>query len=131
MNTEAAAPAEAATVEAPAARKAAKRPLFKRTCAECGEAFKGPRDARFCTTAHRNAYHNRAMKRGKVAMPLVLAWRNGKNKSGREVGSWAFRELCAAADMWNAEDRKAGRMMAWDFVRPKMAEGWKALDLND
>lgn len=117
-------------------RKTSPRPMFKRTCAECAAEFKGERTARFCSSAHRTAYHNRSMKRGKVAMPLMLAWRTGKNHTKnrgnvgqRDVAAWAFGQLCALADVWNDEDRAAGRMPSWQFVQPKMDANWRAVDL--
>lgn len=107
------------------------RPMKKHTCPECGVEFRAVREAKFCSDAHKNAYHNRNMKRGKVAMPLLQAWRGTRgSKANKEVGTYSFAELCALADLWNAEDRDAGRAPAWEMVKPKMQEGWKAVDLN-
>lgn len=102
---------------------------YRRTCPECAVAFIGGPDALFCTTAHKDAWHNRAGKRGKVAMPFLQAYRGGRGRKGDEVASWAFRELSAMADLFNEQDRKAGRMAAGDYLRPKMQAGWRAVDL--
>jgi hypothetical protein len=102
---------------------------YRRICPECGEAFVGGPDSRFCTPAHRYAWRNRAGKRGMVAMPLVQAWRGGKSRKGDEVARYAFGELCALADLFNEEDRAAGRLPAGDYLRPKMEAGWRAIDL--
>jgi hypothetical protein len=118
----AAAPVQAAT-EPPKARKKA----FRHVCPECAVTFIGARDTRFCTTAHKDSFWNREAKRGKVAMPLMRAWRGGRGSG--DVARYAFTELCALADRWNAEDRDAGRLSAVEFVRPKMRQGWKAADL--
>lgn len=100
---------------------------FWHTCPECGERFTAASEARFCSDAHKNAFHNRSAKRGKVAMPLLLAWRMGRG--GGDAAKYAFAELCALADKWNAEDRKEGRAPMSAFIAPKMQSGWKAADL--
>ncbi len=138
------------TAQAPAPvghnRPPRKRRLFKHDCPECATPFTAARDAKFCSTPCKNTYHNRNMKRGKVAMPLLLAWRGARSlpkwmrerdaASGEkpptertELSAWAFRELCALADLWNEDDRKAGRLPATSYVLPKMRAGWKGVDL--
>lgn len=103
---------------------------YRRTCPECGVAFLGGPDARFCTTTHKDAWHNRAGKRGKVAMPLVQAWAQARGRRGdKELRAWAFRELEKLADYYNAQDRAAGRMSAVDYLRPKMRAGWRAVEV--
>jgi len=53
-------------------------------------------------------------KRGRVAMPLALAWRI--KRGGGPVAKAAFQELCAYLDHCNAEDRTAGRPPMVDHV---------------
>lgn len=103
------------------------RKTYARKCPECATAFAGSRDARFCTTACKDTFWNREGKRGKVLTPLFRAWRGGRGSN--DVARYAFSEICSLADIWNAEDRAAGRMSAADFIRPKMTEGWRATDL--
>lgn len=101
---------------------------YRRTCQECGTVFRHwHADAAFCTKAHGTAFHNRQAKRGKVAIPILLGWR-GKRGSG-PIAKFAFGELCALADGWNAEDRAAGRPPMYPLVSRKMGAGWKAVDL--
>jgi len=106
-------------------------------CAECGIEFDGRsslkaggHDAKFCCVAHKNTYRNRHLKRGAVAIPLLLAWRGAKSKRGDATGAYAFGELCRLADEWNAEDRAAGREAGYDYIRTgKLRDGWSATDL--
>ena len=98
------------------------------TCAECGSDFMGARGAQFCGDKHKNDWHNRSSKRGRVAMPILLAMvteRRGKS----EMGTWARTELYALADQWAREDRDAGRKASADYLTPKMESGWRACDL--
>ncbi len=109
----------------PARAKAAK-PQMMHTCPECGERFKGAYDQRFCTTKHRHAFHNRSGKRGVVMMPLMLAWRRGRGSG--DTAKWAYGEMCRLADIWNAEDKAAGRMAPEVYIRDRRANGWSAVD---
>lgn len=116
----------AETPENEAGRKL--RLSYKRKCQECGEAFRAwHSDASFCSAAHRTAFHNRAAKRGKVAIPIMLAWR-GKRGQGA-TAKYAFEQMSALADKWNAEDRAAGRPPMYSAVEKKRRAGWRAVDL--
>lgn len=112
-----------------------RRRLFNRVCPECSGHFQAGRDSLFCSVAHKDSYWNRMGKRGKVAMPFLLAQRAGrtrvKGKPGpyAEVARYAQEQLTALADMWIAEDREAGRRPAFDIVARKMALGWRVTDL--
>jgi hypothetical protein len=108
--------------------KAARKAVYRRTCLECGAGFKSWHpDAAFCSREHGTAFHNRSAKRGKVATPFLLAWR-GKRGSG-DVAKYAFQELCRMADLWNAEDREAGRPNMIPLVEGKRRDGWSAVDM--
>lgn len=102
---------------------------YRRVCPECSASFMGGPDALFCSTAHKTAWHNRAGGRGRNAVPLMQAWRGGRGRKGDEMASWAYGELCALADLYNEEDRRAGRIPAAEYLRPRKALGWKAVDL--
>jgi hypothetical protein len=118
------------TTVAPAAddAKRVRKLTYRRTCQECGTVFRHwHADANFCTRAHGTAFHNRSAKRGKVLIPILLTWR-GKRGSG-DLAKYAFAEMCAAADLWNAEDRKAGRPPMYPMIQRKKGAGWKAVDL--
>ncbi len=108
------------------AAKPSCKPQKTGTCPECGEKFKGPFDKLFCSTTHKQAWHNRAAKRGVVMMPLVLAWRGGRGST--EEAGWAWGEIAQLADAFNAEDVKAGRMSAGKYARRRRAAGWSAVD---
>lgn len=116
---------ETTAVDAPVR---AKRLVYRRTCQECGTVFRHwHADANFCQKGHGTAFHNRSKKRGAVAIPVLLTWR-GKRGSG-DLAKYAFAELCSLADLWNAEDRKAGRPPMYPMIQRKKAAGWKAVDL--
>lgn len=96
----------------------AKYPPIKRTCAECGTEFETKsRTKLFCSSAHKLAVHNRNAARGKVLVPLAMAWEGGGGGSNRsETAKRAFRLFTAKLAELNAEDKKAGRMSMHDFV---------------
>lgn len=100
-----------------------------RTCPECGVDFTPHHGRqRFCTDAHREHFYAICARRGKVAMPLMMAWRSGK-RGASEASTFAFRELCSALDQWRADDAKTGRQSGL-VVSDRMALGWRAVDLG-
>lgn len=116
--------------EAPALghnRPKARVKLYWHTCPECGEPFKGKVDATFCSVEHKNTFHNRSAKRGKIMVPLTLAWRGGRGSKGN--AKWAMRQMAALADQWNREDREAGRMSMDEYLNKKVNQGWSPADL--
>lgn len=100
----------------------------RRTCPECGQAFVAHHGRQqFCTVEHKASFWAVSMRRGKVAMAFVQTWRMGK--SGRtEDTSYALQQISKMADLWNAEDRKAGRRPEL-VVAAKRAAFWNATDL--
>lgn len=118
----------AAQDTAPAQAK--RKPTFgRKTCAECGEKFTAgsPRSA-FCTPAHKLAFHNRSKGRS-AAISYAMAYRLKRGKKG--VGAESFKELCRLLDLYNAEDREAGRPSAADYVEGMMrrdvfGEAWES-----
>jgi ribosomal protein S27AE len=108
------------------AKPARKRPTFRRPCPECGETFTThTHDRMFCSDAHKAAFHNRSSKVGRSAIPLALAWREGRNVKGkspearakRASAARAFSELCRILDAVAAEQREAGSMAQLDYLR--------------
>lgn len=97
-------------------------------CPECADTFQAAASATFCGARCKDAWHNRSSKRGRVAMPLLLAVAT-ERRGASDVGTWARRELYALADQWASEDRAAGRAACSDYLRPKMDAGWRACDL--
>lgn len=102
---------------------------FARICPECAVSFQGHKDSRFCSDRCKNTFHNRSAKRGKVAIPLLLAWLGGSRAKGDTARAYARRQVEELSQLWLAEDKAAGRMPAPEFVRHKQAMGWRAVDL--
>jgi len=104
------------------------QPLFKLVCKECNTTFSGNARAVFCTPGHKRAFHQRNQKRGQVMMPLLLAWRGGRGQ--KETSKWAYGEMCRLADLWNAEDRAAGRAPQTAYAELKRRDYWTANDYH-
>lgn len=127
MDTAAPTP-EATADEAPAVAKKA-RTYGSRACAECGVKFvAGHPGAQFCAPAHKTAFHNRQKGRASVVM-LAMAYR--QKRGGKGTGATAFKEMCRLLDLFNDEDRKAGRPSAASYVeglkrRDVINTGWEA-----
>lgn len=84
-------------------------------CAECSGNFSAAQLKQvFCSTTCKQTYHNRAAKRGKVLVPLVMAQRQGRNTP---TGKQAHGEWARLVSQFTAEDKAAGRMSAHDFIR--------------
>jgi hypothetical protein len=81
-------------------------------CQNCGNEC--PAKNSFCAQTCREAFYNRMSKRGRVAMPLLLAWRAGRGSGGSS--KTAFAELCAYADHCNAEDKEKNRPPMADLI---------------
>ena len=111
------------------AAPARKRATFGvRACPECGAKFKANHPgAQFCTPAHKTAFHNRQKGRASVVM-LAMAYRQKRGAKG--TGAECFKEMCRLLDLFNAEDREAGRPGAASYVeglkRRDTVSGWDA-----
>ncbi len=72
-------------------------------------------------------------KRGRVAMPLALAWRQARGSG--ETPKLAFKELCAYLDHCNAEDKAAGRPSMAELLGFRKRHGelsaWREVGPND
>lgn len=83
-------------------------------CADCSASFPRTQHKRaFCSTACKQAYHNRMAKRGKTLVPLAMAWRSDRQG---EVGQRAFAEFCRGIGEAIAEDKAAGRIAPKAFI---------------
>lgn len=101
-----------------------------RICPECSAPFKATHGRQaFCTGAHQRAFHDRDRVRGLALVPLLQAWRaaRGRGKAS-EIGKYAFAQLCALTDIYNAEDKAAGRNPS-HLIATRRREGWAAADL--
>lgn len=105
----------------------ARRP---RRCPECLALVDTSKDWRklYCCDAHRIAYHNRQTVRGRKLVPMVMAERI--TRSGwcrdKETGKLARQKSRQMMDLWNREDREAGRMPADEYIAVR-----ERLGLND
>lgn len=81
----------------------------------------------FCSPKHKRDFHNRMYQRGFMSAGLLQAWRASRGKS--LVAKWAYREMAALGDLWNAEDRTAGRMSQAEYLATKANADWRAIDL--
>lgn len=88
-------------------------------CAECGACFQPKQHKQaFCQPAHATAWHNRAAKRGKLLVPLLMASREGRSDP---TAKWALSEYCRLAGIYRDEDKAAGRMSALNFLKRQQA----------
>lgn len=99
------------------------------TCAECGVAFTPKKGWQaFCGSRCQTRHRDLLARRGKVALPFLLAERDSKRKSTPET-RYALAQLHALSDMWKREDKACGRDCT-AVVRRKMREGWQACDVS-
>jgi hypothetical protein len=95
-------------------------PNGKRRCPECLAAVDTSKDWRklFCSNEHRTAYHNRQTVRGRKLVPLVMAERITRSGYCRDkvTGILARQKSRHLMDLWNREDREAGRMPSDEYV---------------
>lgn len=97
-------------------------------CPNCSKSFVGSRASQvFCSAKCRTDFYDVQAIRGKVALPFLQTWRRGK-RGASDASTYAFAQLCALADKWNAEDAAAGRDPL-GIVRGKMDNAWRAVDL--
>lgn len=76
--------------------------MCKRSCQWCGVQFETSHPSKlFCTPAHKEAFGNFMASRGKVLMPIALAWRTQRGRKG--VGADALAEMVAFLDKCAAE----------------------------
>lgn len=85
--------------------------MITTTCMECGAPTERQRvDQKFCSKAHKHAFHNRNIKRGNMLFPLVYRWR-ALRSSDPEASNAAFSRMCALLSNWIENDRRAGRVV--------------------
>jgi hypothetical protein len=113
---------------------AAPRSWSERTCPECGRTFQihlGPgQHQRFCQGRKPDCgtrFRSRCASRGKVIVPLALAWRVGRGKRDT-VSAQAHAELITVLDAFATADRKAGRPKMDDYVNTILDTGFRYVD---
>lgn len=95
-----------------------------RCCRECGSPLAAPTtagsnrpkkardDAKFCSTPCKTGWNNRRKSRGADIYDLWMSMRYCREEA-KALGVW--REICRLSEVWNAEDKAAGRT---SFERP-------------
>lgn len=82
--------------------------MTKRKCQWCGSAFASDHPSKmFCTKACKNDFGNYMASRGKILMPLALAWRATRGRKG-SGGDEAFKEMTELLDRCVAELHEQG-----------------------
>lgn len=121
-------------VRAARREKSPVHPIAERACPNCGKTFhvlQGPgQHQRFCKGGPVDCgsrFRGRCAARGKILVPLALAWRGGRGKRGT-VSADAHAELVAVLDAFAAEDRAAGRPKMDDYVGSILASGFRYID---
>jgi hypothetical protein len=103
-----------------------------RRCPECLAPVDTSKDWRklFCSNEHRTAYHNRQTVRGRKLVPLVMAERITRSGYCRDkaTGILARQKSRQLMDLWNREDREAGRMPADAYIAIREALGFNDAD---
>lgn len=104
---------------------------MKRKCLWCGEAFTTDHPTKqFCSTAHKNEAGNYMASRGKVIMPMVLAWRAKRGRAGTS-GAAAYQEMQQFVDRCVAELTAQGCPSASGFFEGSRREGSGATTWKD
>jgi hypothetical protein len=121
------------TIEARPARKA--KPAIEvrareAICPECGTKVerrspRGPMPT-FCGDVCKRTRSNRRLVRGSAVIELLQAWRIERGSG--PIAQRAFAELCSIADLYNAEDRDAGRPRADLMAAKILANGSLFID---
>ncbi len=83
----------------------------------------------FCTTAHRDAWNDRAAKRGRVLTPLAIVARLTRNgtRGDSDTGARAASEQHALITRWRDEDAAAGRMSHPEYLARRYRAGFDPL----
>jgi len=108
-------------------------------CANCGNAFQTASESvRFCPkspgakrSACAVAFARRSETRGKVVMPYLMAWlegRGGGNTPAHPVAGWAMKEMTQMVRDFIDEDRAEGRPPSTLYAETMQATGTLYID---
>lgn len=99
-----------------------------RRCPECLGAVDTRLDWRkmFCSEPHRQAFHNRQLKRGRTLVVLAMAERITRSGYCRRkaTGILARQKSRRLMDRWAKEDREANRMMMDEYLETRERLGF-------
>ncbi len=107
--------------------------MKSKKCQWCGSEFHSAHPTKmFCNNVCRNDAGNYMASRGKVLMPMVLAWRAKRGRKGTS-GAAAYQEMQQFVDRCVAELSKQGVPSASGFYEGSRKEGsgattWKDYD---
>lgn len=106
---------------------------MKRKCLWCGERFETDHPSKsYCSRAHKDAAGNYFASRGKVIVPILLAWRAKRGRKGTS-GAAAYQEMQQFMDRCIAELAGQGIPSASAFFEESRKDGsgastWKDFD---
>ena len=107
------------------------RTFGKHRCLACGEVFTAThnRQTKYCPAHSATKHHDKLKVRGRQMVELAQCWRANRGTSDptkKQIARYAFNELCALADLYNAEDRAAGvGHAATESVRRMWVDGYR------
>jgi hypothetical protein len=91
-----------------------------RPCPECRQQFRPKAwNQMFCSTDHKDAFHNRQTVRGRQLVPAVMAARQTRDgtQGDRETGGKAGVEARRLMRLYRDEDRAKNRMSMVEYWR--------------
>lgn len=102
----------------------------ERICPECGgevhrKSSRGPMPT-FCSDMCKRARGNRRLARGAAIIELAQAWRIDRGTG--EIAKVSFEQLCSILDLFNADDKEAGRPRADLMAAKILSDGSIYLD---
>jgi hypothetical protein len=99
-----------------------------RRCPECLGAVDTSKDWRkmFCSEEHRQAFHNRQLKRGRTLVVLCMAERVTRSGERRlkATGILARQRSRRLMDRWHQEDVAGGRMAMDEYLETRERLGF-------
>lgn len=121
-----------APVEAPArkSKPSVSERAGQAICPECGgkverRSPKGPFPT-FCTLECKKAHSNRSMVEGRAVIAFLKAWRI--DRASGPIAQGSFQQVCSIVDMFNDQDRKAGRPRADLYAAKLLNDGFLYMD---
>lgn len=104
--------------------------LRERICPNCGgpvarKSAKGP-PPKFCSSACSREMQNRLTVEGRTVIALLKAWRIDRGTG--EIAQGCFAQAIEALDLYNSQDREAGRPRADYYGATLLADGTRLYD---
>lgn len=100
----------------------------EQSCPNCGNAFRrgsgrgGVKS--FCQKECKRQFESRSMNQGRAIIVLAKAWRECRNKKeDGQLGSACLSELVSIIDLFNQDDRAAGRPHSKKYADQLLKQG--------